>query len=150
MNIVAITRSHNSSLCLLKDGEVEHHIENERLSRIKYDNICFDAIYKLPNYINKVDRICITGMSVSPKTDVANTNPVYADAIFRLGKSFNQKTLINENFLDHHYHHACCAFYNSGFEKALCIILDGNGSPYVLHGDNRKVYYGREDNHVGF
>jgi len=145
MNIVAITRSHNSSLCLLKDGEVEHHIENERLSRIKYDNICFDAIYKLPNYINKVDRICITGMSVSPKTDVANTNPVYADAIFRLGKSFNQKTLINEAFLDHHYHHANCAFYNSGFEKALCIILDGNGSPYVLYGDDKTVYYGRED-----
>ena len=35
--IAAIARGHNSGVCLLKDGELVLSIEEERLSRKKYD-----------------------------------------------------------------------------------------------------------------
>ena len=35
--IAGIARGHNSGVCLLKDGEVVFSIEEERLSRSKYD-----------------------------------------------------------------------------------------------------------------
>tara|TARA_Y100000004_G_C8937348_1_gene422664 strand:- start:356 stop:2047 length:1692 start_codon:yes stop_codon:yes gene_type:complete len=143
MSIVTISRSHNCSLCILENGVVKHHIENERLSRIKYDNLAYDSIYKLPNYVDEIKEIGLTGMYVSPKTE-DTTLPVYLDAILRL-PGYNKKTLLHEIFTDHHYHHACCSFYNSGFEKALCINLDGLGSPVVLENDDKQVYYGRED-----
>ena len=143
MNIVTISRSHNCSLCILENGDVKYHIENERLSRIKYDNLAYDSIYKLPNYVDDIKEIGLTGMYVSPKTE-DTTLPVYLDAILRL-PGYNKKTLLHEIFTDHHYHHACCSFYNSGFEKALCINLDGLGSPVVLENDDKQVYYGRED-----
>ena len=35
--IAAIARGHNSGVCLLKDGQLVFSIEEERLSRKKYD-----------------------------------------------------------------------------------------------------------------
>ena len=35
--IAAIARGHNSGVCLLKDGKIVFSIEEERLSRVKYD-----------------------------------------------------------------------------------------------------------------
>ena len=36
-NILAINPGHNGSACLLVDGEIKFYIEEERLSRLKYD-----------------------------------------------------------------------------------------------------------------
>ena len=38
---VGISRYHNSSVALLKNGDIVLHIENERLSIIKYDEFPF-------------------------------------------------------------------------------------------------------------
>ena len=35
--IAAIARGHNSGVCLVKDGKIVFSIEEERLSRVKYD-----------------------------------------------------------------------------------------------------------------
>jgi carbamoyltransferase len=45
--IAAITRGHNGGVCLLKDGEIVFAIEEERLSRQKYDGGPFAAIVKI-------------------------------------------------------------------------------------------------------
>lgn len=44
--ILAITRGHNGGACLLKDGEIVFAIEEERLSRNKYDGGPFASIIK--------------------------------------------------------------------------------------------------------
>jgi len=41
-------------------------------------------------------------------------------------------------FLDHHYAHAACAYYTSGFEDALVVTLDGGGD-----GASSQVYHAR-------
>ena len=144
-DIISITRSHNSSLNLLQNGEITFHIENERFSKIKYDDYCFNAITHLPKYVSKVDVIALAGLSQSYKIDPKrNANLIYCDQVFHLNKSFNIKTRIYDAWENHHLQHAYCAFYNSGFKKALCIILDGSGSEFTFH-KSKFSYYGRED-----
>ena len=145
-NIISITRSHNSSLCLLQNGEVIFHIENERLSKIKYDDYCFNAITHLPKYVSKVDTIALAGMTPSWKIDPKrNSHIIYCDQILHLNKSFNVKTKIYDAWETHHLQHAFCSFYNSGFKKSLSIVLDGSGSEVLFDKDKTETYYGRED-----
>ena len=44
MNILAINPGHNGSAALLVDGELKFYIEEERLSRNKYDGNPFAGI----------------------------------------------------------------------------------------------------------
>lgn len=45
--IAGIARGHNAGVCLLKDGEVVFAIEEERLTRQKYDGAPYAAIVKI-------------------------------------------------------------------------------------------------------
>ena len=53
--IAAIARGHNSGVCLLKDGEIVFSIEEERLSRQKYDGGPFASMVKILEYTDKLD-----------------------------------------------------------------------------------------------
>ena len=48
--IAAIARGHNSGVCLLKDGELVLSIEEERLSRKKYDGGPLASMVKILDY----------------------------------------------------------------------------------------------------
>ena len=37
MIIAGISRGHNVSICLINDGKIEFYVEEERLTRSKYD-----------------------------------------------------------------------------------------------------------------
>ena len=45
--IAGIARGHNAGVCLLKDGEIVFSIEEERLTRIKYDGAPLASILKI-------------------------------------------------------------------------------------------------------
>ena len=48
--IAAIARGHNAGVCLLKDGEVVFSIEEERLSRRKYDGGPYASMVEILKY----------------------------------------------------------------------------------------------------
>ena len=48
--IGAISRGHNAGVCLMKDGEIVFSLEEERLTRIKYDGAPLAAILKMKEY----------------------------------------------------------------------------------------------------
>jgi carbamoyltransferase len=138
---IGINRGHNSSIAIVKDGDLILHIENERLSNIKYDSYPFHVIKKIPEYIKHADNICIAGMSQCKPFDTFLDIDIYSYLILNLDNSFrNTNTSIIDLWEHHHKLHAACSFYNSGFDKALCIVKDGYGSEYYL---NEKEY-GRE------
>lgn len=122
------------------------HLENERLSNIKYDAYVFQTLAKLPDYVDHVNDICVAGVGPTVPVENFTTDNVYTTFISRLNKDFYNK---DYNFYDlwahHHKLHAACAFYNSGFDQALCIIKDGMGSDYYIN-DQRFLQgsYGRE------
>ena len=57
--IAGIARGHNSGVCLLKNGEIVFSIEEERLSRRKYDGGPYAGMVKILDYTNKLDYIVI-------------------------------------------------------------------------------------------
>ena len=57
--IAAIARGHNSGVCLLKDGEPVFSIEEERLSRKKYDGGPMASMIKILDYTDTLDYLVI-------------------------------------------------------------------------------------------
>ena len=57
--IAAFARGHNSGVSLLKDGEVVLSIEEERLSRKKYDGGPLASMVKILDYTDTLDYLVI-------------------------------------------------------------------------------------------
>lgn len=127
MIIVAIARGHNSSTTLLVDGEVKFYIEEERLTRTKYDGAPLAGLIEVFKHVDHIDHlvVCHTHRD-GPRLDWTGED-LYEGMVRKLSrKKFNFQT----HFIDtaHHQLHAACGFYNSGFESAACVIADGAGS----------------------
>jgi carbamoyltransferase len=136
---------HNSSTALLKDGEIVYHSENERFSGIKYDGFPYNSISQITKFTDHIDKMAHCG---TPLHKVEDWYPydVYTSYVQRLSKSFfNTGFEILDASLDHHKLHASCAFYNSGFTKALCIVIDAAGAEFHFNvKESSQKYYGRE------
>jgi len=145
--ILGINRGHNSSVTLMHGDQILFHLENERLTNLKYDNFSFNAINLVPNYVDYIDCLVIAGVSPINASEVFSDLDYYSEIVLRLKRSFYDHGFERYDFSnDHHKLHAACAFYNSGFDSALCVIKDGMGSEYKI--DNSKFTdntYGREN-----
>ena len=144
---VGINRGHNSSVVILKNGDIVFYIENERLSRIKYDGFPFSALFKIKDFTDYIDNFCIAGTSkLPPNNERGIPYDIYTNIVLHLTKSFNTRGHIGHDLgLYHHKMHASCAFYNSGFKEAICIVSDGFGSDLLDDDDN---IYGKETTSV--
>lgn len=150
MNIVGVSRIHNSSIAVVKNGDLVFHSENERYSNIKYDSYPFHLIHKLPDIIDHADVIALAGTGETVPAECFTQQDVYTTAITRLNQNYLNKDIqVFDLWHSHHMLHAAHAFYNSGFTEAVCIIKDGMGSDYPLYNDQfRPGTYGRENGTV--
>ena len=126
-NILAVARGHNGSTTLLVDGEVVFYLEEERLSRFKYDGSPLMGIKKAFEYVDHIDHlvVCHTHRD-GPRLDWTGED-VYEGFVRKIAR---KKFEFQTHYIDttHHEMHAACGFYNSGFETAACVIADGAGS----------------------
>lgn len=131
INVLAINPGHNGSVALVSDGKLIFHIEEERLSRIKYDSNPFLGMkYAFENY--NVDVLVIGG--THPTNHTMEWSGVNAYECF--AKKYNKNVQIVYLHDKHHLGHAAAAFYNSGFDKALSIVVDGSGSIIKIKKEN--------------
>jgi carbamoyltransferase len=122
MNILAINPGHNGSAALLVDGELEFYVEEERLSRSKYDGNPFMGILEALKY--RVDVIVLGGTHPQfPQLPWTGEDPYSA-----LVRKHNPNVQVINIGHAHHVGHAAAAFYNSGFEDAAAVIVDGSGT----------------------
>jgi len=131
MIIVGINRSfHDGSIALLKDNKVIFSIHAERLSNIKYDPSVFQAINLIKNYVDHVDYVVLSGTTPAvTQNQFGHEMDYYSSSIYALDKSFFLHGFQTFDLSHmHHEIHASTAFYNSGFDSALCIVKDGGGS----------------------
>lgn len=134
--IAAIARGHNAGICLLKDGEIVFSIEEERLSRKKYDGSPLAAMTKILEYTDKIDFLIVAHTQslkeTAGKIDFTGDD-MYTGLARKLGliernvKSSDHPQVIDLSGI-HHKLHAACAFYRSGFETATAVIVDGAGT----------------------
>lgn len=129
-NILAVNPGHNGSAALISDGEIVYYSEEERVSRQKYDGNPFRAmLFALMNFT--VDEIVIGGTTTQlPQLPWTSENPYAA-----LARKFNPNIKITLMGHLHHLGHAAGAFYNSGFDTAAAIVVDGAGSYHQENTD---------------
>lgn len=144
--IAAITRGHNSGVCLLKDGEIVFAIEEERLSRHKYDGGPFASMVKILEYTDKLDYLVIAHTQplheTAGKVDFTGDD-VYTGLARKLGlidrkqDNYNHPQVIDLSHI-HHKLHAACAFYRSGFDNAVALVVDGAGTFIPMNVGNSQ------------
>lgn len=122
-SILAINPGHDGSAALVVDGELVFYVEEERLSRMKRDSNPFKAMLHIMNSV-VVDELVIGGTSNNLATLPWTNENAYA----ALARKFNPNIIVTLMGHLHHLGHAAGAFYNSGFETAAAVIVDGAGS----------------------
>lgn len=151
--IAAVTRGHNGGVCLLKDGEIVFALEEERLSRHKYDGGPLASMVKILEYTDKLDYLVIA--HTQPLQETAGRidftgDDMYTGLARKLGLIDNDpKTDIynHPQVVDlahvHHKLHAACAFYRSGFDSAAAVIVDGAGTfiPAEIDEGKQEMLY---------
>lgn len=151
--IAAIARGHNAGVCLLKDGEVVFSIEEERLTRKKYDGGPYASMLKILEYTDKIDFLVVAHtqslQETAGKVDFTGDD-VYTGLARKLGlidqfaDIYNHPQVIDLSNI-HHKLHASCAFYRSGFESAAAVIVDGAGTFIpVSIGDENTIAWETE------
>jgi len=148
--IAGITRGHNAGVCLLKDGEIVFSIEEERLSRHKYDGGPYASMIKILDYTDHLDYLIIAHTQplneTAGRVDFTGDN-VYTGLARKLGlidrtqDIYNHPQVIDLSHI-HHKLHAACAFYRSGFSEATAVIVDGAGTFLpASFGDNTETLW---------
>tara|TARA_R110000851_G_scaffold232932_3_gene385516 strand:+ start:3000 stop:4817 length:1818 start_codon:yes stop_codon:yes gene_type:complete len=147
--IAAIARGHNAGVCLLKDGEVIFSVEEERLSRQKYDGGPYASMIKILEYTSKIDYLVVAHTQplaeTAGKVDYSGDD-VYTGLARKLGlidqkannTSYDHPQVIDLAFM-HHKLHSACAFYRSGFDSAVSVIVDGAGTFIPLAINSEQV-----------
>lgn len=147
--IAAIARGHNAGVCLLKDGEIVFSIEEERLSRFKYDGGPLCSMLKIKEYTDKIDYLIVAHtqpLEGAGKIDFTGDN-IYSGWARKLGLIETMKNPMDEHpqVIDfskiHHKLHAACAFYRSGWKDAAALIVDGAGTfiPIKINQKNETM-----------
>jgi carbamoyltransferase len=143
--IAGITRGHNAGVCLLKDGNIVFAIEEERLSRHKYDGGPYASMVKILEYTDRLDYLVVAHTQDLRETaghvDFTGDD-IYTGLARKLGlidrkaNIYNHPQVIDLSYV-HHKLHAACAFYRSGFENATAVIVDGAGTFIPLQIDGK-------------
>jgi carbamoyltransferase len=143
--IAGVTRGHNGCVCLLRDNEIVFAIEEERLSRRKYDGGPYAAMVKILEYTKKLDYLVIAHtqplQETAGKVDFSGDD-VYTGLARKLGlidrkiDSLQHPQVIDLSYT-HHKLHAACAFYRSGFKEAVALVVDGAGTFIPMLIDNK-------------
>ena len=149
------SQMHDSSACIVRDGELLFAVTEERLSRVKHDakfpirsiRACLDFV-KIE--AEKLDHVCFGW----PRPQLAYYHDLRCYALGKVPLTYvnfmssmrNSASLWHQGggwkrflynfgptparpiFVDHHMAHAISAYAYSGFEKAAILVIDGRGA----------------------
>ena len=158
---------HDSSACIVKDGELIAAIEEERLNRdkhtrvfpqlaidrcLKLDNLTYDDIDHIAvsikpthNWFRKLSHGRRNLKSVKNFFNHEVVNGFYKQKGFRKWYGHHWKSKKNGpkvNFIPHHYSHGPGSFFVSPYEEAAILSLDGSGewaTSWLGHGKGNNL-----------
>jgi carbamoyltransferase len=164
------SQMHDSSACLVSDGELLFAVAEERISRVKHDarfpalsiQACLDFAKIRPE---QVDEVCVgwqkpavtyrhdlklylTGQWPVSYMNVLNSTRHFSSMWHQKGGAnpFTQQfggAKARFRFVDHHLAHAISAYSYSGFDDAAIVVMDGRGAweaTSIWHGSKGRVY----------
>lgn len=131
MRIIGVACTHDSSVAVICDGKIESFYKEERYTRKKRDSIPFAALHQaVTNLKGPVDFAII---STPVDTDLVNF--YFEEALSKL-----LKCPVKHFSHRHHLTHASLAFFNSGFDQALTVVIDRNGSQVNNLRESESVF----------
>jgi len=146
---------HDSSACIVRDGELVFAVAEERISRLKHDagfpknaiRACLDFAHLRAE---QLDEVCFGWQTAGPvfrhdlkcyatgKMPLTYLNGLNSTLHFLSmwhqesgAKKFAQQfgpTKAKMRFVDHHLAHAISAYAYSGFDEAAVVVMDGRGA----------------------
>lgn len=141
--VLGVGASHNGSACLLRDGEVVTVIQEERLTRLKRTRL-------FPAFDMLSITYCLEYAGIGPEdlslVGVTSDEPV-ARRDFDIGRNplFRDLAVLPPvAYVGHHRSHAAAASYQSGFDNAAVLVIDGQGSPTSDLLEEERAVAGRE------
>jgi carbamoyltransferase len=163
------SQMHDSSACIVRDGELLFAVAEERISRVKHDagfpkkairacldfakvkaeqlhEVCFGWQTAGPVYRHDLKCFAAGQMPLTYLTGLNSTLHFLSMWHQQNGaKKFTQQfgpTRAKMRFVDHHLAHAISAYGYSGFEEAAVVIMDGRGAweaTSIWHGKGGRL-----------
>lgn len=163
------SQMHDSSACIVRDGELLFAVAEERISRLKHDaGFPRNAIRACLDFANvraqRLDEVCFGWQTAGPvfrhdlkcyatgKVPLTYLNGLNSTLHFMSmwhqesgAKKFAQQfgpTKARMRFVDHHLAHAISAYAYSGFDDAAVVVMDGRGAweaTTMWHGHNGRL-----------
>jgi len=163
------SQMHDSSACIVRDGELLFAVAEERISRMKHDaRFPVHAIEACLGFANvradQVDEVCFGWQTAGPvfrhDLKMYGTGQWPATYLNLLNSSRHFLSMWHQEsgarvfertfgtskprmrFVDHHLAHAISAYGYSGFDDAAIVIMDGRGAweaTSIWHGKNGRV-----------
>jgi carbamoyltransferase len=163
------SQMHDSSACIVRDGELLFAVAEERLSRVKHDSAfprlaaqaCLDFAGV---HAEQLDEVCFgwppagasyrhdlkcfaTGQMRLNYLNALNSSLQFLSMWHQRGgaKRFTQafgKVKARMRFVDHHLAHAISAYGYSGFDDAAVVVMDGRGASEatsIWHGSDGRL-----------
>ncbi|HEV1994654.1 MAG TPA: carbamoyltransferase C-terminal domain-containing protein [Candidatus Acidoferrum sp.] len=163
------SQMHDSSACIVRDGELLFAIAEERISRVKHDagfphnairaclefakakpseldDVCFGWQAPGPFFLHDLKCYATRRMPLS-YLNLLNSTLYFLSVRHQGGgaKRFTQRfgpTRARMRFVDHHLAHALSAYAYSGFEEAAVVVMDGRGAweaSSIWHGRGGRL-----------
>jgi carbamoyltransferase len=129
MNILGLQFSHDASASVIEDNNIVFYQEEQMFSGIKRDN---NISYLWNEFKNKHFDVIVFTHSKIIKEEI----DIYKKYIINQCKNNNITFDKIEVDYDHHLQHAACAFFNSNYKDAYCLIIDGSGTDYYYNNES--------------
>ena len=112
MITLSVQNSHNASICETNNNKIVYFQEAERLDGIKKSTNWTILLRKYTN--TKIDKFIFVHSSSDYPTDKQHIENVL--------QQYNITYKKIEYKIDHHFYHACAAFFNSGLEQSYVFV----------------------------
>jgi carbamoyltransferase len=163
------TKMHDSSACLVRDGELVVAVAEERISRVKHDarfphlaiqdcleyakvrpdqldEVCFGWTTAGPGFRHDLKCLATGGLQLT-YLNLLTTTLHFLSMWHQEGgaRSFAQRfgpIKARVRHVDHHLAHAISAYAYSGFDESAVVVIDGRGAweaTSIWHGKNGKL-----------
>ena len=166
---VNYSQMHDSSACIVRDGELLFAVAEERISRVKHDARfpvrAIDACLAFAKVrADQVDEVCFgwqtagpvfrhdlkmygTGQWPATYLNILNSSRHFLSMWHQeSGACVFERTFGTSKprmrFVEHHLAHAISAYGYSGFDDAAIVIMDGRGAweaTSIWHGKNGRI-----------
>lgn len=110
---------HGASISLFCDKDLVLFLKEERVTRRKRDHFLpLLSLKHIKNYTNTLDKIYFANC----------TDDIICKILLHLEKiGIKESYNYNENISYHHLNHASSGYFSSGFDEAICLVVDGWG-----------------------